>query len=80
MAFYTALNDTNTAANRQTAPASGVGSYSTGAAPQTITLAAQSAASNAAAQAQGFWMRLAIGAGAAPLNSSTDLRPSAQTS
>jgi hypothetical protein len=75
----TALNDTNTTTNRQTAPASGVGSYSAGAAPQTVTLPAQSSASNAAGQAQGFWMRLAIAAGTAPQNTNFDLRPSAQT-
>lgn len=75
----TALNDTNTATNRQTAPGGGAGSFSTGAAPQTVTLAAQSAASNTAAQAQGFWMRMAVGAGASPLNTNFDLRPSGQT-
>lgn len=75
----TALNDTVTATNRQTAPGSGVGSYSSGAAPQTISLAAQSGASNSAAQAQGFWLRALIGAGASPLNTNFDLRPSGQT-
>ena len=75
----TALNDTVTATNRQTAPGSGIGSFSAGAAPQTVTLAAQTSASNTAAQAQGFWMRLAIGAGAAPQNTTFDLRPSATT-
>lgn len=75
----TALNDTSTATNRQTAPSGGLGSYSSGAAPQTITLAAQSAAGNSAAQAQGFWMRATIGAGAAPANTTFDLRPSGST-
>jgi hypothetical protein len=75
----TALNDTVTATNRQTVPGSGIGSFSAGAAPQTVTLAAQSAAANSAAQAQGFWMRLLIGAGAAPANTSFTLRPSGQT-
>ena len=75
----TALNDTVTVANRQTVPGSGVGSWSTGAAPQSVNLAAQSAASNAAAQAQGFWMRMTIPAGMAPLNSSVDLRPGGNT-
>lgn len=76
----TALNDTNSATNRQTAPVTGVGSYTSGAAPQTATLAAQSAASNTAAQAQCFWMRLTLAAGQAPANSSVDLRPSGTTS
>jgi hypothetical protein len=75
----TALNDTNTATNRQTAPATGVGTYSSGAAPQTITPAQQTAAGNSAAQAQGFWMRLTIAPGTAPQNTSFDLRPAGNT-
>ena len=75
----TALNDTNTITNRQTTPVTGVGAFSSGAAPQTVTLAAQTAASNAAAQAQGFWMQLQLAAGAAPVNTTFDLRPSGQT-
>lgn len=75
----TALNDTVTATNRQTVPGSGIGSWSSGAAPQTVNLAAQSAASNTAAQAQGFWMRMTIAAGAAPQNTTFDLRPAGQT-
>lgn len=75
----TALNDTNTTTNRQTAPASGAGSFSTGAAPQTITLAAQTAASNTAAQAQGFWMQLQLAPGTAPATTFVDLRPSGVT-
>lgn len=75
----TGLNDTVTATNRQTVPGSGIGSWSTGAAPQSVNLVAQSAAANTAAQAQGFWMRLTIPAGMAPLNSSVDLRPGGNT-
>jgi hypothetical protein len=74
-----ALNDTVTATNRQAVPASGIGSWSAGAAPQSVTLAPQSAASNTAAQAQGFWMRMTIAAGEAPLNTNFDLRPSGST-
>lgn len=70
----TTLNDTNTTTNRQTVPASGIGSWSSGAAPQTITPVAQSAASNTAAQAQGFWARLTLTAGLAPANGSFTLR------
>lgn len=69
-----ALNDTNTTTNRQTVPASGIGSWSSGAAPQTITLAAQTAAANSAAQAQGWWARLTLGAGAAPTSTTIDWR------
>lgn len=79
LAPCTALNDTNTATNRQTAPASGVGSYSSGAAPQSVTPAAQSAAANTAAQAQGFWMRLTLPAGMAPANTNFTLRPAGNT-
>jgi hypothetical protein len=75
----TALNDTNTTTNRQTVPASGIGSWTSGAAPQTITLAAQTVASNTAAQAQGFWARLTLAAGQAPANTSVDFRPSGTT-
>lgn len=79
IAACTALNDTNTTTNRQTTPASGAGSFSTGAAPQSVSLAAQTAASNTAAQAQGFWMRMLVAAGEAPLNTNFDLRPSGST-
>lgn len=79
LAPCTALNDTNTTTNRQTVPSTGVGTFSSGAAPQSITPAQQTAASNTAAQAQGFWMRLTIGAGAAPANTSFDLRPAGNT-
>lgn len=65
-ALCTALNDTATATNRQTAP-SGVGSYSSGAAPQTINVPApQNLPSGAApnsAGAQGLWQRLTLAAG-----------------
>ncbi len=70
----TALNDTNTTTNRQTAPSTGVGSYSSGAAPQTVTPPAQTAASNSAAQAQGFWMRETLPPALAPTNTFFDLR------
>jgi len=73
------LNDTVTATNRQTAPASGVGSYSSGAAPQIVTPVQQSAAANTAAQAQGLWLRLTLAAGQAPANGSWTLRPSGLT-
>jgi hypothetical protein len=70
----TTLNDTVTATNRQTAPGSGVGSFSSGAAPQTVNPAAQTAASNSAAQAQGFWMRETLPPALAPTNTFFDLR------
>jgi hypothetical protein len=70
----TALNDTVTATNRQTAPASGIGTYTSGAAPQSVSVAAQTAAANAASQAQGFWMRLTLPPALAPANGFFDLR------
>ncbi len=70
----TGLDDLIAVANRQTAPASGVGAYSTGAAPQSVTPAAQTAAGNSAAQAQGFWLRLTLPPGLAPANGFFDLR------
>ena len=75
----TTLNDVITATNRQTAPASGFGTYSSGAAPQTVTPTAQSAAANTAAQAQGVWLRLTLAAGQAPTNSNFTLRMSGTT-
>jgi hypothetical protein len=75
----TALNDTNTTTNRQTVPASGIGSWSSGAAPQSITPAQQSAAANSAAQAQGFWVRLTLPPGLAPANGSFTLRVTGNT-
>lgn len=80
IAACTALNDTVTIANRQTGPASGVGSFSSGAAPQSVNLAAQTAAANAATQAQGVWIQLSLAAGQSPANTFFDLRPSGTTS
>jgi hypothetical protein len=64
-----ALNDTATVANRQTAPATGVGSLSTGSAPQSIAVPSPGnlppgAAPNAAG-AQGVWVNLVLAAGLA---------------
>lgn len=81
-ALCTALNDTTTAANRQTAP-SGIGSFSSGAAPQTIAVPApqnlpQGATPNAAG-AQGIWLRLTLAAGTAPTKTSETTRITGQT-
>jgi hypothetical protein len=74
------LNDTNTCNPRlnPTTP-TGVASYTSGAAPQSQTPPAQTAASNTAAQAQGFWMRLTLPAGLAPNNTSFLIRPAGNT-
>lgn len=80
LAPCTALNDTVTATNRQTAPGSGIGSFTSGAAPQTITLAVQTAASNSAAQAQCFWARLTLAPNTSPANTSVDYQTNGSTS
>ena len=71
-ALCTALNDTATVANRQTAPSTGIGSFSSGAAPQTINVPSpQNLPSGSvpnAAGAQGLWWRLTLTAGQAPQN------------
>jgi len=81
LALTTALNDTGTAANRQGAPSSGVGSFIAqpalvnvtgpgnlppGSAPNTIS-------------AQGVWLRLTLPAGAASYKGSADLRTQGTT-
>ena len=76
IALCTALNDTGTVANRQTAVGSGIGAYSTGAAPQTVAVPAPGnlVSGNAVAQAQGIWLQLVLPAGLAPANGSFTLR------
>ena len=72
IALCTALNDTGTVANRQTAPGSGIGSFSSGAAPQTVSAANNLPSGSApnSAGAQGVWVRLTLPAGASPANTS----------
>ncbi|MBI1214139.1 MAG: hypothetical protein GC190_21970 [Alphaproteobacteria bacterium] len=81
-ALCTALNDTATAANRQTAP-TGVGSYSSGVAPQTIAVPAPqnlpSGAAPNAAGAQGVWLRLTLTAGLAAAKTTFTMRATGQT-
>lgn len=82
-ALTTALNDTGTVANRQTAPASGIGSWSSGAAPQSINVPSpQNLASGAApnaANAQGVWLRLTLAAGTAATKTSFTMRATGAT-
>jgi hypothetical protein len=81
LALATALNDTGTVANRQTAPSSGVGSFTTQPAfvgvPNPGNLP-PGAAPNAAG-AQGLWLRLTLPAGAAAYKGSADLRTQGTT-
>jgi hypothetical protein len=76
LALTTALNDTGTIANRQTAPSSGVGSFSTQplfvAVPGAGNLPSGSAPN--AAGAQGIWLRLTLPPGAASYKGSADIR------
>lgn len=83
IALCNSLNDTATVANRQTAPASGVTAYTSGAAPQGINVPSpQNLPSGAApnsAGAQGVWLRLTLTAGQAPQNTNFTLRATGAT-
>jgi hypothetical protein len=77
-ALTTALNDTATTANRLDTAPTGIGSWSSGAAPQTINVPSpqnlvNGAAPNAA-NAQGIWLRLTLAAGTAATKTSFDMR------
>lgn len=80
-ALTTALNDTGTVANRQTAPASGIGSFITQPALITVPGAGNlpSGAAPNAAGAQGVWLRLTLPAGGAAYKGSADLRAQGTT-
>lgn len=82
-ALTSALNDTGTVANRQTAPASGITAWSSGNAPQTINVPSpQNLPSGAApnsAGAQGIWLRWTLAAGLAPANGGFTIRTSGLT-
>jgi len=76
LALTTALNDTGTIANRQTAPSSGVGSFSTQ--PVFVAMSGSGnlpsgAAPNAAGD-QGIWLRLTLPPGASSYKGSADIR------
>jgi hypothetical protein len=81
LALTTALNDTGTIANRQTAPSSGVGSFI--AQPSFVTLPGPgnlpSGATPNASGAQGVWLRLTLPAGTAAYKGSADLRTQGTT-
>lgn len=82
-ALCNSLNDTATVANRQTAPASGITSFSSGSAPQSIAVPSPanlpSGAAPNAAGAQGIWLRLTLTAGQAPQNTSATMRATGST-
>src|SRR5215472_9660784 len=81
IALCTALNDTNTVANRQTTPVSGVGSFVTQPAfvsvPGVGNLPPGSAPNTAGAQ--GVWLRLTLNPGTAAYKGSADLRAQGTT-
>jgi hypothetical protein len=81
LALTTALNDTGTAANRQVAPSSGVGSFITQPAFVNVTGPGNLPSGSApnAAGAQGVWLRLTLPAGAASYKGSADLRTQGTT-
>jgi hypothetical protein len=81
LALTTALNDTGSVANRQTAPSTGVGSFT--AQPAFVSVPGPGslppgAAPNAAG-AQGVWLRLTLPAGTTAYKGSADLRTQGTT-
>jgi hypothetical protein len=81
LALTTALNDTNTSTNRQTAPASGAGSFVVQPAFVSVPGAGNlppGAAPNSAG-AQGVWLRLTLNPGTAAYKGSADLRAQGTT-
>lgn len=83
IALTNVLNDTGTVANRQTAPASGITAFTTGAAPQTINVPSpQNLPSGAApnsAGAQGIWLNLQLNAGTAAGKTTFTIRATGST-
>lgn len=82
-ALTTALDDTGTVANRQTAPAAGITAFSSGAAPQTIAVPAPgnlpSGTAPNVAGTQGVWLRLTLAAGLAAAKNNFTMRVAATT-
>jgi hypothetical protein len=82
IALCSALNDTGSVANRQTAPSSGITAFTSGAAPQSIGVPGANlppgAAPNAAG-AQGVWLNLTLNAGVAAAKTSLTLRTTGTT-
>jgi hypothetical protein len=81
LSLTTALNDTGTVANRQTAPSSGIGAFATQPAflsvPSPGNLPPGTAPNTAGAQ--GVWLRLTLPAGTAAYKGSADLRTQGAT-
>lgn len=81
LALCTALNDLNTSTNRQTAPASGAGSFVTQPSFVSVPGAGNlpSGTTPNIAGAQGVWLRLTLPAGTAAYKGSADLRTQGTT-
>lgn len=81
LALTTALSDSGTVANRQTAPSSGVGAFISQ--PAFVTVPGPgnlpSGATPNAAGAQGVWLRLTLPAGTAAYKGSVDIRTQGTT-
>jgi hypothetical protein len=81
LALTTALNDTGTAANRQAAPPSGIGSFISQ--PAFVSVPGPGNLPSGAAPntsgAQGVWFRLTLSAGTATYKGSADLRTQGTT-
>lgn len=82
-ALTNALNDTATIANRLTAPATGITAFTSGAAPQSISVPSPgnlpSGAAPNSAGAQGIWLSLLLPAGVAAQNTSFEMQVSGAT-
>ena len=81
LALTTTLNDTGSVANRQTAPSSGIGSFTTQPAFLSVPSPGSlpSGAAPNATGAQGMWLRLTVPAGATAYKGSADLRTQGTT-
>lgn len=81
LALTTALNDTSTTANRQTAPSSGVGSFVTQ--PAFVTVPGPGnlppGSSPNVSGAQGLWLRLTLPAGTAAYKGAADIKTQGTT-
>jgi hypothetical protein len=81
LALCTALNDTNTTTNRQTAPLAGAGAFATQPALIPVPGAGNLPSGTApnSAGAQGVWLRLTLPAGTPAYKGSADLRAQGTT-
>ncbi|MGH7044947.1 MAG: hypothetical protein ACREE2_00985 [Stellaceae bacterium] len=79
LGLCTALGDTNTTTNRQTAPAAGAGPFVTQPALVNVPAPGNLPAGGTTADAQGVWLRLTVPAGTAAYKGSTDLRAQGTT-